>query len=83
MDAEAALLKLDVAFVQALMCFVVGWLCRYAAAATGNRQLASILRIVTILVVVTVMAQALWEVISAIAAWFKGWETRVPWLFKF
>lgn len=58
---------MDRAIVQGLLVFSVGWLVRYAAAATGNKQMAGAIKMVTGLICISIIAPALWDMVSGIA----------------
>ena len=58
--------KFDVALIQCLMTGTVGALFYYFAGALGSKQLAKMIRFVTILVIINTAAGVTWEGIAAI-----------------
>ena len=58
--------KFDYALVQSLMVGTVGALFYYFAAALGSKQLAKMIRFVTILIIINTAAGVTWEGITAI-----------------
>lgn len=58
--------------VQVLMVYVLGSLAKYIAAAVGQRQLASALRLVTILICISIFAPAVWEALSGVVDFLES-----------
>lgn len=58
--------------VQVLMIWTVGSLARYVASAVGQKQLASALKMVTILICVSVILPAVWDALSGLVEFFTN-----------
>lgn len=78
---------MDKALVQVLLVWSVGWLTRYAAGATGNKQLSGMLKVATIMACISIAAPAVWEALSGIAGalaaakeWTDNAEQKMSWL---
>ena len=79
--------KFDVALVQCLMTGSVGAMMYYFAGALGSRQLAKMIRFVTILLIINLAAGVTWEGIAAardkvngIADAINGLADKFSWL---
>ena len=59
--------RFDVVIVQLVLVGAVGWLMYYLSSALGNKQLAGMIKAVTIMVCVTIGGGAVWEFVSGIA----------------
>lgn len=77
--------------VQILMVWTVGSLARYVASAVGQKQLASALKLVTILICASIILPAVWEALGGVVEfftsakeWFEGLEQNpvLNWLFN-
>lgn len=57
-----------VVLIQLMLCAVVGWLLTYIASAVGQGQIAGMIRIATVFICISLVADTAWKAIKVVAA---------------
>lgn len=69
--------RLDVAIVQSMMIVAVGVLCYYILLGLGTKQMAGLMRVLTIMVVIAVLAPAVWAFLVDVKMGIEAFVDRL------